>query len=102
MGDWLEWYAQALELTAWMDSNVISTLQKPTGGWEITVERGSTKEDKYTRTFHPKHVVMVTSFAGVPFVPDFPGVEKFKATVHHSTEHHSSREWVGKKARNSR
>ena len=97
MGDWLEWYAQALELTTWTDSNVTSTSQKPTGGWEITVERNSTREGRYARIFHPKHVVMATSFAGVPFIPDVPGIDKFKGIVRHSTEHHSSREWVGKK-----
>lgn len=97
MGDWLEWYAQALELTTWTDSNVTSTSQKPTGEWEITVERNSTGEGRYTRVFHPKDVVMATSFAGVPFIPDIPGIDKFKGIVRHSTEHHSSREWVGKK-----
>ncbi|KAE8370291.1 putative flavo protein [Aspergillus caelatus] len=96
MGDWLEWYASALELTAWTDSSVISTSKKPQGGWEITVER-STKEGKYTRTLHPKQVVLATSLAGVPFVPDIPGIEEFRGTVRHSTHHSSSRDWVGKK-----
>ncbi|KAE8375835.1 putative flavo protein [Aspergillus bertholletiae] len=96
MGDWLEWYASALELTAWTDSNVIATAKRPQGGWEITVERG-TNEGKYTRTLHPKQVVLATSLAGVPFVPDIPGMEQFKGTVRHSTEHSSSREWIGKK-----
>lgn len=96
MGDWLEWYASALELTAWTDSNILAATKKPTGEWEVTVERG-TGEGKYMRTFHPKQVILATSLAGVPFIPHIPGVEKFKGTVRHSTQHDSSREWVGKK-----
>ena len=96
MGDWLEWYASAMELAAWTDSNVTATSKNPKGGWDITVQRGS-KEESYTRTFHPKQVVLATSLAGVPYAPNIPGMEKFKGTIRHSTEHHSSREWVGKK-----
>lgn len=96
MGDWLEWYASALELTTWTDSSVVAASQSPDGDWELTVQRG-TKDGPYTRTFHPKHVVLATSLAGLPFVPEIPGIEKFKGTVRHSTEHDSAREWVGKK-----
>ncbi|KAI1617017.1 putative monooxygenase protein [Exophiala viscosa] len=96
MGDWLEWYASAMELTAWTDSSVVSASQKQTGDWELTVQRGS-KEGNYTRTFHPKQVIVATSLAGVPFTPDIPGMDKFKGTVRHSTKHDSAREWVGKK-----
>jgi cation diffusion facilitator CzcD-associated flavoprotein CzcO len=96
MGDWLESYASMLELTAWTDSKVVAASQNPTGDWEITIQRG-TKEDRQTRTFHPKQIVMATSLAGVPFVPDIPGMDKFKGTIRHSTEHDSAREWVGKK-----
>lgn len=96
MGDWLEWYASALELPAWTDSSVVAASQKPTGEWEIQVQRGS-KENKYTRIFHPKQVIVSTSLAGVPFVPNIPGIEKFKGTVRHSSKHDSAREWVNKK-----
>lgn len=96
MGDWLEWYANALELTAWTDSKVVSAEQKSTDEWEIIIQRGGA-EGGSPRTFHPKQVIVATSLAGVPYVPDIPGREKFKGTVRHSTQHDSSREWVGKK-----
>lgn len=96
MGDWLEWYASALELNTWTDSSVVAAVQEPTGDWEITVRRGS-DETQTTRTFHPKQVVVATSLAGVPFIPDIPGIEKFKGTVRHSTKHNSARDWVGKR-----
>lgn len=96
MGDWLEWYVSAMELTAWTDSSVVAASQKQTGEWEVQVQRG-TKDSCTTRTFHPKHVIVATSLAGVPFSPDIPGIEKFKGTVRHSTKHDSARGWVGKK-----
>ncbi|PLB51483.1 putative flavo protein [Aspergillus steynii IBT 23096] len=97
MADWHEWYASALELTCWTNSNVISTEKNTNGGWYVTVQRG-TGGGKYTRIFHPKHVVLAISLAGVPFVPDIPGINSFRGSVKHSTHRHSSREWVGKKA----
>ena len=96
MGDWLEWYASALELTTWTDSTVTAASQNSAGNWELTLQRG-TKENKYSRIFHPKHVIISTSLAGLPFVPDIPGMEKFKGTVRHSTQHDSAREWIRKK-----
>lgn len=96
MGDWLEWYASALELTAWTNSSVVAASQNPSGEWEITIQRG-TDNNKYIRVFHPKQVVVATSLAGMPFVPNIPGIDKFKGTVRHSTKHDSAREWVNKK-----
>lgn len=40
---------------------------------------------------------MATSLAGVPYSPTIPGRDTFKGVVRHSTEHDSSREWVGKR-----
>ena len=95
MGDWLEWYASAMELTAWTDSKVVSADQNSTGRWEITIQRGG--KESTTRTFHPKHVVAATSLAGVPYIPNIPGMGMFGGTIRHSTQHDSSRDWVGKK-----
>lgn len=96
MGDWLEWYASAMELTTWTNSSVLAAKQASSGEWEITIQRAS-DESSQTWTFHPKQVIMATSLAGVPYVPDIPGMDIFKGTVRHSTSHDSSREWVGKK-----
>ncbi|VUC30072.1 unnamed protein product [Clonostachys rosea] len=65
-------------------------------GKMVTVTRG-TGEDKYSRIFYPKQVIFSTSLAGVPFIPEIPGMESFKGTIRHSSQHDSAREWVGKK-----
>lgn len=96
MGDWLEWYASAMELTTWTDSSIVAAAQKSTGEWEVQVRRGS-QSSSQVRTFHPKHVIVATSLAGVPFSPSIPDIDKFRGIVRHSTKHDSARGWVGKK-----
>lgn len=93
LGDYLEWYYSALELYAWCDSTVEGVEQKPDGSWSIKVSRKGQDD----RTVTPKHLVIATSLAGVPMSPTIPNRELFKGTVRHSTEHDSSRHWVGKK-----
>jgi cation diffusion facilitator CzcD-associated flavoprotein CzcO len=93
LGDWFEWYVSALELQVWTSSSVTSASQDDSGLWTIDINRGG----KGSRTFRPKQLIMATSLAGVPYSPTIPGRDAFKGTVRHSTEHDSSREWVGKK-----
>lgn len=92
LSDWLEWYASAQELYAWTSSAVQDVAQNADGSWVIGVDRNGVK-----RTLTPKHLVMATSLAGVPMSPVVPGQESFTGTIRHSTEHDSSREWVGKR-----
>ncbi|WVQ84769.1 hypothetical protein IAT38_006926 [Cryptococcus sp. DSM 104549] len=93
LGDWLEWYVSALELLVWTSSTVDGVVQDAEGNWTVDVVRGG----KGKRTFHPKQLVIATSLAGVPYSPTIPGSDEFKGTIRHSTQHDSSREWVGKK-----
>ncbi|KAI5478845.1 hypothetical protein MNV49_004577 [Pseudohyphozyma bogoriensis] len=94
LGNWLEHYADAMELHAWLESTITNAHQdEATGEWTVTVNRGGHGE----RVLKPKHVVMATSLAGLPFMPHTPGEETFTGTLRHSTSHDSSRDWVGKK-----
>jgi cation diffusion facilitator CzcD-associated flavoprotein CzcO len=94
LGDWLEYYAESLELRYWCSSSVVSAEQdKATGAWTVKVDRGGDG----LRVMTPKHVVMATSLAGIPMMPTVPGMKDFNGTIRHSTSHDSSREWVGKK-----
>ncbi|TXT04800.1 hypothetical protein VHUM_04068 [Vanrija humicola] len=93
LADWFEWYASALELTVWTGARVSGCHQAVDGGWTVTVDR----EGKAARTFHPKHVVMATSLAGIPRMPTIPGADTFKGTIKHSTQHDTSRGWEGKR-----
>jgi cation diffusion facilitator CzcD-associated flavoprotein CzcO len=92
-GKYMEWYASALELSIWTQSNVVGAEQDEAGKWTVKVN----KEGKEIRTLHPKQVVMATSLCGVPLTPVIPGMDKFKGVIRHSSAHDSSREFVGKK-----
>ncbi|KIR67759.1 flavin-containing monooxygenase [Cryptococcus bacillisporus CA1873] len=93
LGDWFEWYASAMELNIWTGSSVTGAQQDASGNWTVEVNRGGQGK----RVFHPKQLVMATSLIGIPHVPKIPGNDIFKGTIRHSSQHDSSREWVGKK-----
>ncbi|KAM0746806.1 FAD/NAD(P)-binding domain-containing protein [Meredithblackwellia eburnea MCA 4105] len=93
MGIFMEWYVSALELPVWTRSTVESASQDATGAWTITINKGGNE----TRTLTPKHVIMATSLCGVPTMPVVPGQAEWNGVIRHSTEHDSSRNFVGKK-----
>ncbi|TXT05778.1 uncharacterized protein COLE_07098 [Cutaneotrichosporon oleaginosum] len=91
-GMYMEWYANAMELSIWASSSVVEA-QQDANGWTVNVNKGGIA----VRTLHPKHVVMATSLCGIPMIPQVPGRELWKGTARHSTQHDSSRNWIGKK-----
>lgn len=95
LADWLEFYAQTMELDIWLSSTVSSAKQNPsTGKWDVTVKRGDGTE----RLFHVDHVVIALGLgAGKPNVPEIPGRDQFQGQVLHSTQHRSAKDHIGKK-----
>ena len=94
-GYYMQWYASALELDVWCQSEVQKATQDDQGNWTVTINRRRGSE---IRTLHPTHVVMATSLCGVPYTPSIPGMADFKGgIIRHSTAHDSSRDFVGKK-----
>ncbi|KAM0749427.1 FAD/NAD(P)-binding domain-containing protein [Meredithblackwellia eburnea MCA 4105] len=94
MGIFMEWYAHALELPVWTSSNVTSASVDSEGRWTVEVNKGGNEQ----RVLYPKQVIMATSLCGVPMTPVIPGMESFKGgVIRHSSEHDSSRNFVGKK-----
>ena len=71
LANWLESYAQALDLNVWTSSTAVSiapgTKEKR---WSVRVIRGDGRE----RTFEVNHVVFATGFSsGKPMIPNIPG-----------------------------
>jgi hypothetical protein len=57
MANWLEHYAEVMELNVWTSSTVISSTQDPiTKLWSVTVKQ----QDGKDRVFKVKHVVLAT------------------------------------------
>lgn len=71
LADWLEFYAEALELNIWTSSTVTKAVRdENTGKWAVTVK----KADGAERVFHVDHVVFALGLgAGNPKIPDIPG-----------------------------
>ncbi|KAJ7477704.1 hypothetical protein FB451DRAFT_1243020 [Mycena latifolia] len=93
LGNWLENYAEAMELDVWTSSTVISARKNDTGTWEVLVNRGG-KE----RVFKVKHLIFATGLGGGEGnFPTYPGMDVFKGQILHSTQHKRATDHAGKK-----
>ncbi|PPQ74602.1 hypothetical protein CVT24_004191 [Panaeolus cyanescens] len=95
LANWLEHYAESLELNVWTSSKVEKATQDPkTKTWEVQV----TKSDGTTRVFKVRHLVLAIGFkGGEPYIPSFPGSDNFKGQIIHSLHHGRALDHVGKK-----
>ncbi|EIN04547.1 FAD/NAD(P)-binding domain-containing protein [Punctularia strigosozonata HHB-11173 SS5] len=60
------------------DSKVVrAQFDKPSQRWTVKLEDG--------RTAHSKFFISATGFAAKRYFPDWPGLEKFKGVMHHSS-----------------
>ncbi|EKM60232.1 uncharacterized protein PHACADRAFT_203479 [Phanerochaete carnosa HHB-10118-sp] len=92
IADWLEFYAETLELNVWLSSEAVSAVRnKATNKWDVVVRRG----DGSTRTLHVDHVVMAQGFTFKKTV--FPGQEAFQGQIMQSNDFKSAKGLVGKK-----
>ncbi|TBU34305.1 FAD/NAD(P)-binding domain-containing protein [Dichomitus squalens] len=94
LANWLEFYADALELNVWTSSTVTKATQDANNEWDVTVERA----DGSTRVLHVRHLVSAIGLGGNnPFIPKIEGQEEYQGQVLHSTQHNSARDHLGKK-----
>ena len=83
MADWLEFYASAMELNVWNETELVSAQHDPIGGgWQAQVRRNGEE-----MTLRPAHVVMALGNAGFPNMPKIDGQERFKGRQYHSSAH---------------
>ncbi|KIK66466.1 hypothetical protein GYMLUDRAFT_141843, partial [Collybiopsis luxurians FD-317 M1] len=89
LANFLEAYAETLELSVWTSSTVTtSSWDASTKTWQVTVSRGGKN-----RKMKVKHIVFGTGFGGgIPNIPD-----KFKGQIFHSSNFRSASEFKGKK-----
>ena len=84
LGDWLEAYANIMELNVWNKSTIKSTAyDDTTKTWTVVVTCG----DGSLRTLHPRHVVCCTGQAGEARMPTFAGQEEFEGLIQHASQH---------------
>ncbi len=95
LADWLETYANLLDLSVLTNAEVTAGRFDPSRGrWLIDVTCGNEK-----RQFDVPHIVIaVGSVSGVPNVPHLPGIENFAGEVIHSSEYSTGGAYRGKRA----
>ncbi|KAG6371217.1 hypothetical protein JVT61DRAFT_9841 [Boletus reticuloceps] len=95
LADWLEGYADYLELNVWTSSVITKTeWDDNLKTWTVEIN----KDGKDTRILKVKHLVFATGPGGHPKSPDIPGKEDFKGEVVHSSGFTSAANYIGKRA----
>ncbi|GGG85595.1 FAD-dependent oxidoreductase [Salipiger pallidus] len=93
VGDWLEMYTKVMEINYWTRSEVQkASYDEASGTWDVKVNR-----DGEEVTLRPTQLVLATGMSGKANMPSFPGMDSFKGTIQHSSQHSGPDEWSGKK-----
>ncbi len=93
IGDWLEMYTKVMELNYWASTECKhARWDEAQQQWHVTVvHKGETVE------LRPKQLVFATGLSAVPNLPDYPGMDSFRGTQHHSSNHPGGEGWEGKR-----
>ncbi|KAG5301047.1 flavin-containing monooxygenase [Histoplasma ohiense] len=96
LADWLEKYARVMELNVWTNTEIEkSEYDEKSKTWSVIVR----SNDGVTCTVHPHHIVLATGHSGEPLMPNFPGKEKFKGKIYHSSQYKDASEHAGIKSK---
>ncbi|KAF7773525.1 hypothetical protein Agabi119p4_5692 [Agaricus bisporus var. burnettii] len=96
LANWLEFYADSMELNVWT-STTVSHIEREqsTGLFKVKVQH---KNKGSERIFTVKHVVLAPGFSGGSwYTPTYPGMDKFKGQIIHSSEYKKAEDYLGKK-----
>ncbi len=96
LGNWLESYAEFLELNVWTATELTQAVRdEASGQWLLELKRA----DGSMRRMRCPHLVMATGVSGgAPRRPALPGLDGFKGRVMHSSEFGSGVEFADKRA----
>ncbi len=97
IGDWLEMYTRVMEINYWGSTTAESAeFDEAEGRWTVTVQRdrGNGPEEVVLR---PRQLVFAMGVSGKPNKPEFPGMDRFRGEIQHSSEHPGPVGYEGKK-----
>jgi len=95
LGNWFEFYADALEINCWTGTEFVKgDWDEVSKTWTATLRR----DDGTERVVRPRHLVFANGVSSYPFIPELPGLSDFKGTVFHSEGFDSGAGWKGKNA----
>lgn len=95
LGNWFEFYADAMEINCWTDTEFVG------GTWHETEKCWTARlkhADGTERVVRPRHLVFANGVSSYPMVPELPGLEAFKGAVIHAEGFDSGAAWRGKNA----
>ncbi len=95
LGNWFEFYADAMEINCWTDTEFVS------GTWDAAAKQWTARlrrSDGTERVVKPRHLVFANGVSSYPMIPDLPGLDDFKGEVIHSEGFDSGAAWKGKNA----
>jgi putative flavoprotein involved in K+ transport len=82
-----------MELDYWSSTRCVSaSYDDAAREWTVTVDR-----DGEQVVLKPKQLVLATGMSAVPNIPDFPGAERFRGDLHHSSRHPGGEPYAGKR-----
>ncbi len=96
IGDWLDTYAQYLDLNIWTSTSFKGAqYDEAAQCWTATLQM----KDGSERVMRPRHIILATGgIGGKPNVPSLKGLESFKGKVVHSTQYNKAADYGAKKA----
>ena len=95
LAGWFEYYAESMELDFWTRTEFAGgSYDEKAQCWTALLRQ----PDGWTRTLHPRHIVMATGVSDIPNVPDIPSLKNFKGRIVHSHQYGGATEWKGRSA----
>lgn len=95
LGLWFEFYAQALEINHWTNTEFTHGEWDETAKcWRATLKRADGSE----RVMRPRHIVFANGVSSYPLKPEIPGLDSFEGEVIHSEGFDSGAPYAGKRA----
>jgi putative flavoprotein involved in K+ transport len=95
LANWFEAYVETMELNFWTETEFEGgSYDEKQQRWTVTLRRA----DGFSRTMHPRHVVLATGVSGIPSVPDIAGIKDFQGKVTHSSQYDDGENWKSKRA----
>lgn len=92
IGDWLEMYTKVMELDYWSATTCDrAEYDEAAGTWRVHV----TREGKAVE-LRPAHLVLATGMSGMPNMPSYPGMARFKGKQRHSSQHPGGEDYAGR------
>jgi cation diffusion facilitator CzcD-associated flavoprotein CzcO len=95
VADWLEFYADAMDIPCWTSSQIDhASFDAQSAWWDVKIKDGQ----GVLREMHPRHLVMATGVSGRPRIPELPELGTYRGELLHSTQYIGGADYAGTRA----